>query len=362
MNRRASFVVAVLSFVILTAGLVQAREFEQTFTVATDDLKVLNMIGTVDVVEAEGRDFQIKVTVRGEDATEDFLTMEQLDIDGDVFVIRFPIDKQSEYVYPPMGRNSKTTMQYKDDGEHSNSWLRQIFSGLSGTRVTVRGHGSGKEVWADVVIAVPRGSFLEMRQGVGRIEAVDLEADLNLDVNSGTIEAHRITGDVVADTGSGRVIATGIMGDVNIDTGSGKVEVSDCEGNDIKVDTGSGSVMAEDLKCNFLLVDTGSGSVKARRVETDGATIDTGSGSVLLQLDRMGDGKFVIDTGSGGIELIMPNNASARITADTGSGSVSNDYDGADIVSKERREMELVVGDGEARVRLDAGSGSIRVR
>jgi hypothetical protein len=41
---------------------------------------------------------------------------------------------------------------------------------------------------------------------------------------------------------------------------------------------------------------------------------------------------------------------------------VSNDYPGADVMKKDRGEMELVVGDGATRVRLDAGSGSIRIK
>jgi hypothetical protein len=360
---RRGVVAAILVPILLTlaAGAAVAREFEREFTFATDDLKVVNMIGTVQVVEAPGDEFQIQVTVRGEDATEDFLEFAELNDDGEVFAIKFPIQKHTKYVYPELGRGSKTTMSFDNEDDHGKSWLKKVFSGMSGTRVTVSGKGNGKEVWADMVIAVPRGAELEMRLGVGEIAAGDLKADLNLDTSSGAIQVTNLEGDLLADTGSGHVMATGIDGEVNIDTGSGHVEVTDCEGREIKVDTGSGRVIAENVKCDNLDIDTGSGSVKARRIATDQARIDTGSGSVVLQLDRMGDGKFDIDTGSGSIELIMPDDASARISADTGSGSVNNDFAGSEVVRKDKREMELIVGDGESRVRLDAGSGSITV-
>ncbi len=345
----------------LAVGAALAGEFEREFTFATDDLKVVNMIGAIEVVEAAGDEFQIKVTVRGDDASEDILEFIDFNDDGDVFAIKFPIKKHKKYVYPEMGSGSSTTMTFNNEGDHGNSWLKKVFSGLSGTRVKVRGKGNGKEVWADVVIAVPRGAELEVRHGVGAVEASSLKADLNLDTNSGRIDVRDLQGDLLADTGSGHVTATRIAGNVNVDTGSGHVEVTDCEGSEVRVDTGSGRVVAENLKCDHLDIDTGSGSVKARRVATESAHIDTGSGSVVLQLDQMGDGKYDIDTGSGSIELIMPDNASARISADTGSGSVNNDYAGSEVVRKERREMELIVGDGESRVRLDAGSGSITV-
>jgi hypothetical protein len=83
---------------------------------------------------------------------------------------------------------------------------------------------------------------------------------------------------------------------------------------------------------------------------------------VYLHLDRMGTGRFVIDTGSGSIELVMPADASATITADTGSGSIRNKIEGAHVTLAERDELEMTVGDGDARVTLDAGSGSITIR
>jgi len=265
--KRCIVVAVVMPVLIaLCASAAVAREFEREFTFATDDLKVVNMIGSVRVIEADGDDFQIQVVVRGDDATKDFLEFVTLESDGEVLAIRFPIKKHNKYVYPELGRNSKTTIHFRNEGDHGKSWLKKVFAGLTGTKVTVRGRGSGKEVWADVTIAVPRGAALEMRLGVGAIEAADLRADLNLDINSGSIEVREVRGDVLADTGSGHVEATGIQGDVNVDTGSGNVEVRNCEGAEIKVDTGSGGVVAEDLKCEYLLIDTGSGSVKARRV------------------------------------------------------------------------------------------------
>ncbi len=75
----------------------------------------------------------------------------------------------------------------------------------------------------------------------------------------------------------------------------------------------------------------------------------------------MGTGKFVVDTGSGSVQFVLPDNASASIIADTGSGGVDVDLTGAMIKTKDRDRVELVVGDGEATVRLDTGSGSVKI-
>jgi DUF4097 and DUF4098 domain-containing protein YvlB len=97
-------------------------------------------------------------------------------------------------------------------------------------------------------------------------------------------------------------------------------------------------------------------------VSTDSANIDTGSGSVTLQLDRMGDGDYRIDTGSGRITLVLPADASADVTAETGSGGIDVDLaEGVEIRRREEDEISLRIGDGRSRVRLDTGSGSIRI-
>jgi hypothetical protein len=352
-----------LAFLLIAfSSAAAAAEFERAYTFDSKELKVSSMIGQVQVIQAQGDEFQVTAHVRGADAEEGLLDFQITEGSHGKLIIVFPIQEHQKYVYPELGAGKKTTFTYRNEGEQGGSWLRRMFSGISGKKITVRGKGNGVEMWVDLTIAVPRGRVLEARQGVGGIEATGLKADLNLDTGSGAIVARDIEGDFLADTGSGSVTVQGIRGDVNIDTGSGDVDLRDSEGRTILVDTGSGSVTATGIRCDDLNIDTGSGEVTARVVEADKATIDTGSGGVLLQLDRMGSGKFLIDTGSGDITLGLPTGASANISAETGSGSLSTEVQGAMVKSRDKHEIELTVGDGEARVILDAGSGSITIK
>ncbi len=350
----------ILSMLLASAAV--AAEFEREFTFAGKELLVSNMIGKVEVREGSSDAFRVLVNVRGDDAAEDLLEFITEDGSKSTLAIKFPLDDHTKYTYPALGRNSSTTIHFREESDHGGSWLKKVFSGFGGKKITVKGKGNGLELWVDVTIEVPARRILEVRHGVGEILANGLEADLSLDTHSGPISVENLKGDLLADTGSGRVAALNIEGDVNIDTGSGRVRVANCKGAEILVDTGSGSVKIETVSCKYLLVDTGSGGVEAKGIEAHKAKIDTGSGSVFLQLDRMGDGPFVVDTGSGGIELILPADASARIIADTGSGSVRNKVEGADVTVAERDELEMTVGAGAARVTLDAGSGSITIR
>ncbi len=351
---------AVLVLTVPLACPASSGEFTQRITLSGDPLVLVNLIGEIRLEGHDGPQFEVEITVRGKDATDDLIEVETEEGDEARLIVRFPLDDECHYVYPPLGRNSNTSFSPPGTNGRAN-WLSWL--GLGGCRqIKVKGRGSGLEVWADVVVKVPAGKKLKVVHGVGAILAEAIEADLDLDISSGPITAQGMNGNLRADTGSGSVKVRDLRGDVDIDTGSGSVRARNCSGQNFLVDTGSGSVEVEDITCRRLVVDTGSGGVRARDIAADEATIDTGSGSVKLALVEMGPGYFEVDTGSGSIELILPKNASAKILADTGSGSVSVDTDGGRMKKVRSDHVSMIIGDGEARVRLDTCSGSIRIR
>ncbi len=379
-RRLACLVGAALLNVALWAGSALATDIQQEFTFSGSNLTVINMIGQVEVVPSTGEDFTVRVSVEGSDAVEGLLTFDQQEAKKPRLLVQFPLDEYKDYVYPELGRNGRATITYGEDEPREESWLKRIIAGVTCKRVTVRGRGKGLEVWADITIGVPAGGKLKVIDRVGEIVAKGIEGDLDLDTSQGAIRAMDIRGDLVADTGSGAVEVARVQGEVLVDTGSGSVSVELVRGPNVDVDTGSGSVELkkitaarvrvdtgsggvniDEVESKKLSVDTGSGGVRAEGISTDGALIDTGSGSVDLVLVRMGSDRFEVDTGSGSINFVMPRNASAHIGAETSSGGIRCRIEGAKILHKERNEMEIVIGSGEARVTLDAGSGTITV-
>ncbi|MCP4573775.1 MAG: DUF4097 domain-containing protein [bacterium] len=364
---------AMLALLLPLSAL--ADDFTKEFSFDAEKLEVANLIGEVTVTEASGDEFRVIVHVQGDDAEESLIEFDEDKGRTSRLAVLFPVDDHRKYVYPELGRRSQTQFHFDEDGE--KTWFSRLFGGK---KITVKGSGKGLEMWADLEIAVPAGSELIVKLGAGEAHASGVRGDVVLDTHSGAVSGHdidgnftgdtgsgsveieNVEGDVLADTGSGSVKVRDVRGEVSVDTGSGGVSVDDAKGDKVHVDTGSGSVHLDQITCENLHVDTGSGKVVARGVKTDQARIDTGSGSVVLELDEMGSGRFVIDTGSGGIELALPKNASARIEADTGSGRVRNRIEDADVDHQEKDEILMSVGDGDARVTLDAGSGSITIR
>ena len=340
-----------------------AGDLQRHFTVDCDELLVSNLIGEIQIEKTSGSDFEVDLTIDGDDADGDLIEVIQKKGSRAHLAVKFPTGKERRYVYPGLhGRNAKVEIREPKDKFNSNDnkgLLSQIFG--SGRKIKVTKRGSGIELWVDITIKVPAGRSLVVHHGAGDILAENIEGDLVLDSAHGMISATDHGGELSIDTGSGHVAVQNIKGNITIDTGSGSVEATGCRGEDFHADTGSGSVKVRDIECSFLNIDTGSGRVRATSILTNGARIDTGSGSVTLALDRMGDGSFKIDTGSGGIELILPDNPSARISADTGSGSVTTSIDGVRIKGRNRDHISFTLGDGDARIVLDAGSGSIHI-
>ncbi len=68
-----------------------------------------------------------------------------------------------------------------------------------------------------------------------------------------------------------------------------------------------------------------------------------------------------VDAGSGGVTLTLPNDFGAEVDIETGSGSITRDF-AVRTRTVERRHLRGKIGNGAARVVVETGSGSVRLR
>jgi hypothetical protein len=363
--KRSTMLAAGLVAAILAMGSAVpagAENFDQSLSLSGESLVLVDLIGEITVEGHDGSEFLVDVHVQGEDASKKTIKIESDEGRKSRVIVQFPLDEESHYVYPRMGRGSRTTFQLRNGHEENSSWLDKLLQAVGQDRIRVSGSGSGFEAWADVTVQVPEGKKLQIELGVGEISASNVKGEVVLETHSGPVRAGSIEGDVVIDTGSGHVEVEDVTGDLLVDTGSGHVEARGVSGKTVDIDTGSGRVRTARVDCSRLRIDTGSGSVRALAIRADEANIDTGSGSVELELERMGGGRFLIDTGSGSIDLALPTDASADVVAETASGGIHLDLADVRIRNRERDHVAFRVGDGDASVSLDTGSGSIAIR
>ena len=115
-------------------------------------------------------------------------------------------------------------------------------------------------------------------------------------------------------------------------------------------------VAVDDLK-----VDTGSGTVELRDVKARAVGLETGSGDVKLEL-LSGADELKVDTGSGSVTITLPTDFGAQVDIETGSGDI--DFTGFTIQARKLESDHIVgqIGDGRGRMKIETGSGGVRLR
>ena len=328
------------------AGLVA----QESYTVRGDAVAIYNLVGEVEVVGGSGGEVRVAMMRGGGDG--DRLDVRVGEIDGrQALRVMYPADRIR---YRGDGWNGRTDVRVRRDGTWGGEWRDR------GDRVRISSRGSGMEAWADLRVEVPRGQTLDVYLAVGRITASNVNGRIVLDTHSGGVEARGMAGWLRIDTGSGSAEVVGMDGDLEVDTGSGSVYVADVDARDVTLDTGSGGVEADGVRAERIEIDTGSGGIELRRSAARDIGLDTGSGSVRAELTGALD-RLLVDTGSGGVTLRLPADLSAELEIETGSGGIEVDFP-VMATRRSRDELRGRIGDGDAMIRVDTGSGSVRIR
>jgi len=318
--------------------------------VAGDQVAIYNLAGRLRAEGGGSGDVTVEVTRGGRDAAK--LQLHQGTRGGRHFLsIVYPSDR---IVYPELGRWSNTNINVNDDGTFNDN-----ADDDRGSRVEIRGSGSGLEAYADLRVVIPRGKSVALHLGVGEVRISNVDGDLRADVSAATVTSEHTKGSLDLDTGSGAVSVTDAEGPVNLDTGSGGVTLSGVKGPTLRLDTGSGSVRPDDVEVRDLVADVGSGGIRLRRTKATNVKLDTGSGGTDVELLTPVE-ELTIDGGSGGVTVRVPANIGADVDIETGSGGIESDF-AVQTSHVERNHIRGRIGDGRGRIRIESGSGHVRL-
>jgi DUF4097 and DUF4098 domain-containing protein YvlB len=161
---------------------------------------------------------------------------------------------------------------------------------------------------------------------------------------------------VDAASGSGDITVDGVGENAKLSTGSGNIHATGLHGG-FSVNTGSGNIYAEQVSAGDVKAQTGSGSVELRNLR-GGLRAGTGSGDIRVGGAPTSDWK--LETGSGNVEL-WPSNAGLTLDASTGSGNIHADRVVATQGESNRHHLTGKLNGGGPTVRIQTGSGDIRV-
>ncbi|MGB0123254.1 MAG: DUF4097 family beta strand repeat-containing protein [Silvibacterium sp.] len=160
-----------------------------------------------------------------------------------------------------------------------------------------------------------------------------------------------------ANSGSGDLNISNLGGPLKAGTGSGNIEANDLSG-DVALNTGSGDIRAQMSNAHYVKAETGSGTIHLQGV-TGGLYAETGSGDIEIG-GQPGDG-WKLETGSGSITLNTGSQARFTLDASTGSGDVHSDPPMTTHGSTDKHHVTGDINGGGPVVRVETGSGDIRI-
>ncbi len=341
-----------LVLVACLAGSATGIAAQERHEITGTRVAIYNLAGQVTVGPARGSAVVVEVSRGGADAVA--LKIEQGTIGPrETLRVIFPAD---DIRYPSVGWRGNTELRVRDDGTFGDNERGE--HRREGARVRISDRGDF-EAYADLKVSVPEGQRVELYLAVGKLSATNVRGDLRLDASSADVTSTGTVGALVVDVGSGDVTVRDAQGDVSLDTGSGDVDASNVRGESLRVDTGSGSATVSQASSRVLDLDTGSGDIEVTGAAAEQVRLDTGSGSIRCELTS-NPSSLDVDTGSGGVTLTLPPTYSATLEIETGSGGIDIDFPvearrfGSDHVSGR-------IGDGQGTLRVDTGSGSVRI-
>lgn len=255
----------------------------------------------------------------------------------------------------------------------------------------------------DIRLLMPLGvQVVELRTGLGRVEAEGLDGRLNLttgngamslrssrgeaglNTGNGEVSINDFTGEVTASTGNGRVNVNLLRGKLALNTGNGQIEVLDVDGR-VRASTGNGDLrlvsVAGEVELNTghgqveigaprsLLVQASSamGSVHIEGGSLRGLRVNSTMGEVECA-STLEAGKYELSSGMGAIILHLATRETARVDAQTGFGQVDSDFplvrvgrSGPMGFGGVRMVGSIGEGDPQVNVSLRSGKGPIRL-
>lgn len=165
-----------------------------------------------------------------------------------------------------------------------------------------------------------------------RVRAQSISGDLSLGGDVRTeVEAQTVSGDIGVSARAGSLRAQSVSGTVTAPTVSGRAEVQTVSG-DIRVE--------------------------GQRLRGDFETV---SGDVTIAGSLERGGTTTVSSHSGQIEMRLPRGAGAEVEFTTFSGDMDLSVAGARVTRTSRREREVLLGRGGARVELRTFSGNVKL-
>jgi hypothetical protein len=144
------------------------------------------------------------------------------------------------------------SLEQKGDEARLESWFDGGFMGF------------GENAYIVLEVSVPQGLSVNIDDGSGSLDVIDIMGDVTIDDGSGSIDVENVANLRIED-GSGSIEVDNASGDVSIVDGSGSINVDHVKGS-VTIDDGSGSIKVSDVEHDVIIIDDGSGGLTIKDV------------------------------------------------------------------------------------------------
>ena len=144
-----------------------------------------------------------------------------------------------------------------------------------------------------------------------------------------------------------------VLEKLNLNTGAGNIFISETLVDDFEIDHGVGVLEISNSNFDKVDIDGGAGEIKITDSKLNDMDLDSGVGKVSIESEITG--KSDIQCGVGELEILLKGSKeSYTITAEKGIGSIK--------INNEEMSNNSTYGDGENKINLEGGIGSISVK
>lgn len=203
--------------------------------------------------------------------------------------------------------------------------------------------------FGDVELQVPRRASVKLQTSSGEINATEV-ARVNATSQSGAITLEKVHGEANLSTISGEILVRNSTGAFKLHTVGGSIDARDL---------GPASA-GESLEAS-----TVGGEITLTRIQHQRLKVNTVSGDAAYAGALTRGGRYSFQSISGRLRLSLPPNSSFRLSGTLGvGGELSSDFKVTERASKYNpmRNVEAMVGSGDASISVSFFSGSIQIR
>ncbi len=220
--------------------------------------------------------------------------------------------------------------------------------------------------YGSVAVRDITGEKINIKTSSGAVTAENIKGSTQLDTSYGSVTCEKFSGDDIRlKTSSGRVKLSGAnFKKCDVDTSYGSIETGELDGQSIKLHSGSGGIDVTNTTVQTADISTSYGHIKCRQITVNELKAKSGSGGIDIACSEATPVELIADinTSYGSIDFAAPPGFSGQIELATSYGSINTELPITVVGQVSKKNIKGSVGDGNGRLYLKTGSGSINIK